>query len=107
MPGYRLKQVLGYIEDHIGDSLTLAKIAAAAGLSVSHFSAVFRASLGQPVHQYVTQRRVERAHALLRQQNGSISQVASATGFAHASHLALHMRRLLGVSPSRVTGKSG
>jgi AraC family transcriptional regulator len=104
--GYRLKNVLAYIEDHIGDNLSLAALAAVAGLSISHFSASFRASVGQSVHQYVTRRRVERAQDLLRQQTEPISQIAIATGFAHASHLAYHMRRLLGISPRHFAGKS-
>jgi len=40
-----------------------------------------------------------RAAALLRENKLSISQIALETGFSHQSHLALHMRRVLGVSP--------
>jgi AraC family transcriptional regulator len=100
-----LKKVLAYIDDCIGDDLSLTALAAVAGLSTSHFSASFRASVGQSVHQYVTGRRVDRAQALLGQQTQPISQVAIATGFAHASHLAYHMRRLRGISPSNLRGK--
>jgi AraC family transcriptional regulator len=99
MPGYRLKRVLGYIEDHLADDLSVAQLAAVAGLSVSHFGASFRACAGQSVHQYVTRRRVDRARTLLRQDGQTVGQVAMATGFAHGSHLAYHMRRLLGISP--------
>jgi AraC family transcriptional regulator len=106
MSAYRLKRVLAYIDDRIGDDLSLAALAAVAGLSVSHFSASFRASVGQSVHQYVTRRRVDRAQALLRQQTEPISQIALATGFAHASHLAYHMRRLYGISPRNLAGKA-
>jgi AraC family transcriptional regulator len=99
LSGYRLKQVLAYIDDRLGDRLALPDLAAVAGLRVSHFSASFRASTGQSVHRYVTARRVDRAQMLLRGGNPSISEVAAETGFAHASHLARHMRRLLGASP--------
>ena len=105
MAGYRLKKVLAYIDDHIGGNLSLAEFAAAAGLSISHFSASFRASDGESVHQSPTRRRVDRAQVLLRQRTDSISQIAIATGFAHASHLAYHVRRLLGVSPRDLAGK--
>jgi AraC family transcriptional regulator len=96
---YRLKKVLAYVDDHISNKLSIAELAAVAGLGVSHFSTSFRASVGQSVHQYVTRRRVDRAQSLLRQRTQPISQVAIETGFAHASHLAYHMRRLLGTSP--------
>jgi AraC family transcriptional regulator len=97
--GRKLKQVLEYIEENLATDLSLSDIAGAAGLSISHCKVLFRQSLGLPVHQYLIRRRVERAVALLRQDKLSISQVALESGFSHQSHLAMHMRRLLGVSP--------
>ena len=103
--GYRLKRVLAYVDEHIADDLSLAGLAGVAGLSISHFSASFRAAMGQSAHQYVTRRRVERARVLLKQGTQPISQIAIITGFAHASHLAFHMRRLLGASPRQLADK--
>ncbi len=102
LSGHRLREVLSYIEDNLTDDLSLKDIAAVAGLSVSHCKTAFRNSVGQPIHQYVIQRRVERARALLNDGSHSIRDVAQLTGFAHQSHLALHMRRLLGVSPKTI-----
>lgn len=99
MSGRRLREVLIYIEDNLSQNLSLAEIAAVAGLSVSHFKSLFRESVGIPAHQYLIRRRVERAKSLLGEGKMSISQIAFETGFAHQSHLARHMRRVLGVSP--------
>lgn len=104
LSGYRLRRVLAHIEDHIAGELSLAELAGVAGLSISHFAATFRACAGQSVHEYVTRRRVERAQDLLRQGKQPVGQIAIATGFAHGSHLAYHMRRLLGVAPRDVAG---
>jgi AraC family transcriptional regulator len=106
LSGRRLKQVLSYIEDNLGQDLSLTNIASMAGLSISHCKSAFRESVGQPVHRYVIQRRVERARELLTQGEQSISQVALETGFAHQSHLAFHMRRMLGMSPGAVVKSS-
>jgi AraC family transcriptional regulator len=105
IPGRRLKQVLSYIEDNLGQDLTLQTIADVSGLSASYFKTAFRTSVGRPVHQYVIQRRVERARLLLAEGQLPISQVALETGFAHQSHLAYHMRRLLGVTPKSILCK--
>lgn len=99
MSGRRLREVLIYIEDNLSQNMSLADIAAVAGLSVSHFKSLFRESVGMPAHQYLIRRRVERAKGLLGEGTMSISQIAFETGFAHQSHLARHMRRVLGVSP--------
>lgn len=95
----RLKQVLAFIEENLSNELSLSEIATVAGLSVSHCKALFRQSVGLPIHQYVIRRRVERAVSLMRECTLSISQIALDSGFAHQSHLAMHMRRILGVSP--------
>jgi AraC family transcriptional regulator len=99
LAGRRLKEVLSYVEDNLGQDISLNDIAAVAGLSSSHFKSLFREAVGQPVHQYLIRRRVERAKQMLGESQMSISQIALEVGFAHQSHLAHHMRRLLGVSP--------
>lgn len=103
----RLRQVLAHIEDNIGCDLSLGDLAGVAGLSLSHFKTVFRESVGVPVHQYLIRRRVERAKMLLGEGKLPISQIALEVGFAHQSHLARHMRRLLGVSPSAIRDADG
>jgi AraC family transcriptional regulator len=102
MPGRRLKAVLGYIEDNLGRDLGLGEIADVAGLSVSHFKTMFRKSLGLPPHQYLIRRRVERAAMQLRKGKMPIGQIALENGFCHQSHLALHTRRVLGLTPQEL-----
>jgi AraC family transcriptional regulator len=97
--GRIFKQTLAYIEDHLADDLSLSRIASTTGISASHFKTLFRESAGVPVHQYVMQRRIERAKDLLMQGKLSILEIALATGFSHQSHLARHMRRSVGLSP--------
>lgn len=102
LSGHRLKQVLSFIEDHLANDLSLEQIATVAGVSASHMKTLFRAATGVPVHQYVIQRRVECARTLLTQDGLSIAEIALAAGFAHQSHMARHMRRILGVPPRAV-----
>jgi AraC family transcriptional regulator len=97
--GRRLKQTLAYIEDHLSEELSLSRIASVTGVSASHFKTLFRESTGVPVHQYVIQRRIERAKDLLMQGKLSIVEIALSTGFSHQSHMARHMRRSVGLSP--------
>ena len=100
LSAWKLKLVISHIEDNLESELSLAEIAQVAGVSVSHLKTLFRRSTGTPVHQYILRRRVERAKLLLQDQNLSIAQIAFATGFAHQSHLARHMRKILGVTPA-------
>lgn len=106
MVPFKLRRVLGYIEDNLSNDLSLEAIAAVSGLSISHCQRAFRNAVGLSVHQYVIQRRVERAKSLLLNEKLSVGEIALAVGFSHQSHLAHHMRRLLGVSPLNVRSDS-
>jgi AraC family transcriptional regulator len=98
-----IKRITDYVESHLGEEdLSLRRLAAVAGTSVSHFNYLFRRTTGMPAHRFVMQRRVERAAVLLKLGHSSITQVAFETGFAHATHLARWTRRLLGTTPGRL-----
>jgi len=102
LPAWRLRHVIDYVDAHLDQDLTLAELAAVAGFSPSHFKALFRQATGTPVHRFVLERRVERARLRLLEGRLSITDVALETGFAHPSHMARWMRRLLGLSPSQI-----
>jgi AraC family transcriptional regulator len=95
-------RVIDFIESNLDQRLTLTELAALVDLSVPHFKVLFRETLGMPVHQYVIQRRVERAKSLLLQGGMSVTQIALEVGFAHQSHLAHWVQRLLGTTPREI-----
>lgn len=99
MGPHRLRQVQSYIEENLTHNLSLQAIADVVGMSLSQLKVTFRETTGMPVHQYVIRQRVERAAHLLREGKLPISQIALEVGFAHQSHMAMHMKRLMGVSP--------
>jgi len=92
-------RIADFVDSSLDQRLTLPDLAAVLDMSVPHFKALFRESFGVPVHRYIVQRRVERAKALLLTGALDIAQIALETGFAHQSHMAHWMNRLLGVSP--------
>jgi AraC family transcriptional regulator len=98
----QLARVTEYIEAHLGEDVTLLRLARVSGVSASHLRALFKRSTGVPVHEYVIQRRVERARGLLLRGDLPASQVALDAGFSHQSHMARCMRRVLGVTPASI-----
>jgi AraC family transcriptional regulator len=96
-------RVTDYIEAHLDQRLTLAQLAVVTHLSVPHFKVLFRETFGVPVHQYVVHRRVDRAKGLLVEGRLTVAQIALEVGFAHQSHLASWMNRLLGVPPGEIS----
>jgi AraC family transcriptional regulator len=96
------RRLMDFIEANLDQSLSLADLAVVAGTGVSQLKALFAQTMGLPVHQYVMRRRVERARCLLLSGEAPISQAALAAGFAHQSHMAQWMKRVLGVTPRAI-----
>lgn len=98
----QVTRITEYIEAHLGEDVTLPRLARVTGVSASHLRVLFKRSVGIPVHAYVIQRRVERARDLLLRGDLPASEIALEAGFAHQSHMARCMRRVLGVTPGSV-----
>ena len=95
----KLKLVIEFINENLGQELSLDDLASLVHLSQYHFARAFKQSLGVSPHQYVIQQRVERAKMLIKQGNMSISAVSIVCGFTHQSHLNRHFKRLTGMTP--------
>ena len=98
----RLRLLIEFIETNLDQKLHLADLAAVACVSATRLKALFRNSTGTPVHQYVIRRRVEYARALIATTTMPASEIALAAGFAHQSHMASTMRRILGQTPGEI-----
>ena len=98
----RLARVVEYIHEHLGDNLTLAELAAVAGISPTHLKNEFKRATGMPIHQYIMHRRVDYAIRVLRARDVSLSALAQQAGFANQSHMARCMKKVAGFTPSTV-----
>jgi len=101
IPAHRLRAALEYIESHLCEDLSLEAIAAAANVSPFRFARGFRKATGQPPHQYVIGRRLERAKDLLRLTDYGIAEIARRVGFATQSHFTAVFSRRCGLPPRR------
>jgi len=101
LPGNRLKRVLEYIAENLGDEgLGLSDLAALAGMSPHYFAELFKRSTGSPPHRFVLQRRIERAKELLLDRTLSVLEAGLRVGFPNPSHFSRTFHRYVGVTPS-------
>ena len=96
----RLRKVVELVHAKMDGDLSLEELADAAGLSITHFSQMFRQSTGQSPHQFVLQRRIERAKEMLRAAENRVLDVAVACGFKSQEHFARVFRSVCGASPT-------
>ncbi|MET0544310.1 MAG: AraC family transcriptional regulator [Variovorax sp.] len=97
--GARMRHVCDFIESALHEDLSLARLAAEAGVSAHAFSNAFTRAVGVTPHAHVLSRRIERAKLLLRASELPVIEVANQTGFASQSHLATVFKRAVGVTP--------
>ena len=95
----RLKQMLGFIRDHYAEDISPADIAAAAGVCERECFRCFKQELGTTPLSSLTDFRVRKAAELLRETDRSVTDIASACGFATSSYFGKVFRRRMNLSP--------
>jgi AraC-like DNA-binding protein len=82
------------------EPLDVATLARAAHLSSAHFSREFRRVFGEPPHQYLLTRRLERAAALLRNTDRSVADICLLVGLRSLGSFTTTFGRVYGMSPT-------
>src|SRR3954454_22924666 len=82
------------------EPLDVDDLARAAKLSPAHFSREFRRAFGEPPHQYLLTRRLERAAALLRDTDHSVADICFSVGLKSVGSFTSSFGRAYGKSPT-------
>ena len=78
----------------------VGRLARVSGVSEAHFARSFKQAFGVPPHRYLLTRRIERATALLRDTDLSITEIAFQTGWESLGTFGRTFRDVTGESPS-------
>src|SRR5215210_1653865 len=81
-------------------ALDIRALARVACVSEAHFIRTFRATFGETPHRYLQRRRVERAMFLLRETDGSVSEISLDVGFASLGTFSRTFSEIVGISPT-------
>ena len=100
LPPGVLRRVRAHVDANLESNIDLADLAAVANLSRCHFARAFKQSVGATPHDYLVQRRLERAQELLADTEMPLAEIALATGFSDQSHFSRRFREHLNASPS-------
>ena len=79
-------------------------LASVSGVSQAHFARSFKDAFGAPPHRYLLTRRIERAKALLRDTDLSITEIAFQTGWNSLGTFGRTFRDITGGRPRRTAG---
>jgi AraC-like DNA-binding protein len=95
-------RALQFIDSHFMEEITVEQMARMAGMSRSHFHAIFRSVAGSTLIDYVTRIRVRTAKRLLRESDAPIIQIAMDCGFQSLSRFYEAFTAIVGKTPRAV-----
>lgn len=102
----RLRQARDRIDREYAQPLDVGALARTALMSAGHFSRLFRQSYGETPYQYLMTRRIERAMALLRRGDLSVTEVCLAVGCTSLGSFSSRFTELVGETPSAYRARS-
>jgi AraC-like DNA-binding protein len=96
----RLRRVRDRIDREYAQPLDVEALARGAHMSAGHFSREFRLAYGESPYSYLMTRRIERAMALLRGGDLSVTEVCFEVGCSSLGTFSTRFTELVGMSPS-------
>jgi AraC-like DNA-binding protein len=107
---WQMRRATEFLAAHLDGNIDLQQVAKACELSVSHFARAFKQTFRKPPHNWLTERRVEKARDLMMNSRLPVADIAIRCGFADQSALNRAFKRIHGVSPGiwrRMTARGG
>jgi AraC family transcriptional regulator len=99
LPAYKLHRAIATLHAELDSEFSLVRLASEAGMSISHFSRMFRKATGQSPSQYFIHLRMEMARQLLLESDLSVLRVALDVGYTSPSHFAQIFKRHTCITP--------
>ena len=96
----RLRRVRDRIDREYAQPLNVEALARDANMSAGHLARQFKIAYGESPYSYLMTRRIERAMALLRRGDLSVTEVCFAVGCSSLGTFSTRFTELVGVSPS-------
>jgi AraC-like DNA-binding protein len=96
----RLRRVRDRIDRDYALPLDVDALARGAHMSAGHLSRQFRAAFGESPYSYLMTRRIERAMALLRRGDLTVTEICFAVGCSSLGTFSTRFTELVGVPPS-------
>ncbi|TGD10078.1 helix-turn-helix transcriptional regulator [Brevibacterium sp. S111] len=96
-----LRRVRDRIDREFDRPLSVEALALGEHMSAGHLSRQFKAAYGESPYSYLMTRRIERAMALIRREDLSITDICFTVGFSSLGTFSTRFSELVGLSPSQ------
>ena len=96
-----LRRVRDRIDREFDQPLSVESLAAGVHMSAGHLSRQFKSAYGESPYSYLMTRRIERAMALIRRGDLTITEICFTVGFSSLGTFSTRFSELFGLSPTR------
>ncbi len=93
-------KAIAYIQEHIGDNLSLQQVASFVHLHPGHLSVVFKKESGMTFRDFVMKKKMEHAMDILTVSPAKISEVAAEIGYDDVKYFGQIFKKYTGKTPS-------
>ena len=97
--GDRITAAITFMRDELGKPIRVEDMANHVSMSVSAFAHLFKATTGSAPYQYLKRLRLDRARALLVEENQAVSEASRAVGYSTVSHFISEFQRTYDETP--------
>ena len=97
--GNRITAAIAFMRDELDKPIRVEDMANHVSMSVSAFAHLFKATTGSAPYQYLKRLRLDRARALLVEENKAVSEACRAVGYSTVSHFITEFKRTYGETP--------
>lgn len=98
----KLKFIVGYVEQHYAEPITISRMAELCYFSPSHFMKFFKSNMGTSFIQYLNDYRLTMARRLLGASSLSVLEVAQQSGFDNLSYFNRLFKKKYGITPRQM-----
>lgn len=100
-----IRRAQEYIQNHLGEDLSLSVVASKVNISNNYLSSLFKTELNQTYSAYVTQKRIDKAKHLLDTSNFKIYEIAEICGYNSVNHFIGVFKKSVGITPAQYKKK--
>ena len=94
-----IENTLRYIDDNLGETLSLDVLSERANFSPIYFHKLFRASTGKNLHEYIEEKRIQKSVELLISTEKNLTEIAYECGFSSQSYFSYAFKRRMKLTP--------
>jgi AraC-like DNA-binding protein len=95
-------RAIQFVQEHLGEPLSIARVAKSACLSKGYFSKLFKQTVGLSFREYLSKVRVIHARKLLGTTNRRIGDIAFESGFESVPYFNRMFKRFTGITPRQM-----